>query len=141
MEATFPHRTVAGKSLSCMIAGTNWILGYSDTSPAADDLIRHRNGNREADEQIARSAGYGGHFCFPDHSSAEQLVNKDLRAIPRFPDYLDMIRSHGMIPGLSAHMPELVVYSDANEYDVETDARFTTARASSCRLRSSTSTR
>jgi hypothetical protein len=25
-----------------------------------------------------------------------------------------------MIPGLSAHMPELIVYSDANGYDVET---------------------
>ena len=25
-----------------------------------------------------------------------------------------------MIPGLSAHMPEIVVYSDENDYDVET---------------------
>ena len=25
-----------------------------------------------------------------------------------------------MIPGLSCHMPELIVYSDLNEYDVET---------------------
>jgi len=31
-----------------------------------------------------------------------------------------MIRGFGMIPGLSAHMPEVVVYSDKNEYDVET---------------------
>ena len=31
-----------------------------------------------------------------------------------------MIRDHGMIPGLSAHMPELVVFSDLNGYDVET---------------------
>ncbi len=31
-----------------------------------------------------------------------------------------MIRQHGMIPGLSAHMPELILYSDENEYDVET---------------------
>ena len=38
----------------------------------------------------------------------------------RLPDYLSMIRDRGMIPGLSAHMPELVVYSDQNEYDVET---------------------
>lgn len=181
MSSEFPRTTVAGLSISRMIAGTNWILGYSHTSPAADALIRGRNTNREAvaeiletfvaggvntvlglftnndafvdgiklaedrtgeeiikidtpiinvddstearheaDRQIARSAAYGAHFCFPHHSSAEQLVNKNLRAMPRLPDYLDMIRSHGMIPGLSAHMPELVVYSDANEYDVET---------------------
>ena len=36
------------------------------------------------------------------------------------PDYMDMIRQHGMIPGLSAHMPELIQYSDDNEYDVQT---------------------
>jgi len=31
-----------------------------------------------------------------------------------------MIREHGMIPGLSAHMPEIIVYCDNNGYDVET---------------------
>ena len=40
--------------------------------------------------------------------------------IDRLSDYTDMIRQHGMIPGLSAHMPELIVYSDENEYDVQT---------------------
>ena len=38
----------------------------------------------------------------------------------RLPDYLKMIRDRGMIPGLSAHMPELILYSDLNDYDVET---------------------
>lgn len=47
-------------------------------------------------------------------------MNKNLKAIPRLPDYLKMIREQGMIPGLSAHMPELIIYSDLNEYDVET---------------------
>ena len=37
----------------------------------------------------------------------------------RLPDYLYMIRENGMIPGLSAHMPELIMYSDENEYDVQ----------------------
>ena len=31
-----------------------------------------------------------------------------------------MMRDHGLIPGLSAHMPEAILYSDANGYDVET---------------------
>ena len=43
-----------------------------------------------------------------------------LGIIDRLDDYTKMIRDAGMIPGLSAHMPELVVYSDANGYDVET---------------------
>ena len=54
------------------------------------------------------------------HSAAEQLVNKNLGQIVRLDDYTRMIRDAGMVPGLSAHMPELVVYSDQNGYDVQT---------------------
>jgi hypothetical protein len=31
-----------------------------------------------------------------------------------------MIREAGLIPGLSAHMPEVIQYADQNNYDVET---------------------
>ena len=86
------------------------ILNMDDT-PAA---------RREAEETIKNSKKAGATFCLPHHSSAEQLVNKNLQAMPRLPDYLKMIRDNDMIPGLSAHMPELVVFSDENGYDVET---------------------
>ncbi len=75
---------------------------------------------KEAENTIRRSAGIGSTFCLIHHTSVEQLVNKNKRAIPRLPDYLSMIRDAGLIPGLSAHMPECVTYSDANGYDVET---------------------
>jgi len=77
-------------------------------------------GRKEAEDVIKLSKKLGATFCLPHHSSVEQLVNKNLEQIPRLPDYLKMIRDNDMIPGLSAHMPELIVYSDANEYDVET---------------------
>ncbi len=75
---------------------------------------------REARATIRRSKEAGATFCLVHHSSAEQLVNKNKHIIDRLPDYLDMIRQEGMIPGLSAHMPELILYSDENEYDVQT---------------------
>ena len=75
---------------------------------------------REAHATIKKSREIGSAFCLPHHSSVEQLVNKNISAMPRLPDYLKMIRDAGMIPGLSAHMPELIVYSDAQGYDVET---------------------
>ena len=75
---------------------------------------------REAAASIKASREVGSTFCMPHHSSVEQLVNKNLEEIPRLPDYLAMVRDEGMIPGLSAHMPELIVYSDAREYDVQT---------------------
>ncbi len=164
-----------------MIIGTNWMLGWSHTGPAADKLIKAKNGTpeaignildvfmnsgvdtimapfggmphlmdavkrtedkhgkkmilvdtpiinvddnenarREAEQVIAACAKNGSTFCLIHHSSAEQLVNKNKQTIDRLPDYLKMIRDHGMVPGLSAHMPELVIYPDKNGYDVET---------------------
>lgn len=178
----FTRTEVAGISLPRLIIGTNWILGYSHTGPAADEMILRQNGvaencaalldaymqydidaimspsfgeemplrqamraveegyakpfiqivtpqinvdnnaaaRAEAERTIAKCAADGATFCLIHHYSAEQLVNKNRQTMDRLPDYLDMIRSHGMIPGLSAHMPELILYSDQNEYDVQT---------------------
>ena len=41
-EILFPRTTVAGESLSRMIIGTNWVLGWSHTTPAADHQIKRR---------------------------------------------------------------------------------------------------
>lgn len=75
---------------------------------------------QEALRVIRKSRELGATFCLLHHSSVEQLVNKNTETIDRLDDYTKMIRDEGLIPGLSAHMPELVVYSDENEYDVET---------------------
>ena len=42
MRNAFPRTTVEGVSLSRMIIGTNWILGWSHRGPAADGQIRAR---------------------------------------------------------------------------------------------------
>ncbi|MCL2819489.1 MAG: hypothetical protein FWD38_01445 [Oscillospiraceae bacterium] len=75
---------------------------------------------RETEAIIKGCSDAGATFCLPHHSSVEELVNKNKRLIDRLPDYTKMIRDNGMIPGLSAHMPELIVYSDEQGYDVET---------------------
>ena len=82
-----------------------------DDNPAA---------RREAEAKIRQSRELGADFCLLHHSSVEQLVDKNQRKIHRLDDYTKMIRDAGLVPGLSAHMPELVVYSDENGYDVET---------------------
>lgn len=82
-----------------------------------DDNIQARN---EAKKKIEECAKRGATFCLPLHSCVEQLINKNTQTIDRLPDYLYMIRESGMIPGLSAHMPEIIQYADLNEYDVET---------------------
>ncbi|MBR6918557.1 MAG: hypothetical protein IKN38_10270, partial [Clostridia bacterium] len=75
---------------------------------------------REAERTVKECAARGAKICLIHHYSAEQLVNKNKRIISRIDDYTKMIRDAGMIPGLSAHMPELVMFSDENGYDVET---------------------
>ncbi|MCX7029578.1 MAG: hypothetical protein NTU62_05595 [Spirochaetes bacterium] len=180
-DAGFPRTTVGGVSLSRMIVGTNWMLGYSHTSGAADALIARAGrspgaiaaivgaflergvdammggfgenpvlndgvkmaedragrgivridspivdvadsaeARRRAAATFDRSRAAGAVFCMPHHTSVEQLVDKGRQLIHRLPDYLSLIRDRGMLPGLSAHMPEVVVYADANGYDVET---------------------
>lgn len=181
MKRQFPRTEVAGVSLSRMIIGTNWMLGWSHRGKAADDRIKEYHsteekmvemieafgeygidtlmapisqqplmidaikhaqdktgkklilidtpiinvddtaqGRKEAQEAIKKSAQVGSTFCLLHHSSVEQLVNKNKGIIARLDDYTKMIRDAGLIPGLSAHMPELITYSDANGYDVET---------------------
>jgi len=77
-------------------------------------------GRREAEKTIKLCKDLGGKFLLIHHQACEQLVNKNKQTMDRLPDYLQMIREHDMIPGLSAHMPEVIIYSDQNEYDVET---------------------
>ena len=66
------------------------------------------------------SAAQGSAFCLLHHSSVEKLVNKGSETIERLDDYTRMIRDAGMRPGLSCHMPELVLYTDQRGYDIET---------------------
>jgi hypothetical protein len=75
---------------------------------------------KEAEAAIKTSAKLGCTFCLIQHASCEQLINKNKKTMDRLPDYTKMIRDAGLIPGLSAHMPEVIQYSDLNEYDVET---------------------
>lgn len=181
--AAFPRTSVGGISVSRMIIGTNWFLGWSHTGASQDALIHERVSDykavadilevyfkegidtlmapfnnpvtekllqgiteaeqrtgvhcikidtptvnvgdsdaarAEAEATIENSAKLGCEICMLHHSSVEQLVDKGAGRIKRLRDYTDMIRARGMVPGLSAHMPELVWYSDANNEDVET---------------------
>lgn len=179
MEKQFPRTVVGGKSVSRMLIGTNWLLGWSHRTPSADRSIKDRYSSvekflpvldayqqygidtimapmdelmvdaigyaedklgkkfikidtpqinvdnneaarREAEARIKKSAANGCDFCLIHHASAEQLVNKNLGIIDRLDDYTKMIRDAGMIPGLSAHMPEMITYTDENGYDIET---------------------
>ena len=178
MANEFPRTTVGGVSLSRMIIGTNWFIGFSHTSFAQDKFIKsyqtrenvadiltvflnagvnaimgdpnqividaikdaqQRTGREliqiitpgfdltgkgkaedQPEAQFDKAKKLGGTFCFPHTSTTEQLIDKRAKVIRDIDKYTKMIRDRDMIPGLSCHMPESVIYADAQGADVET---------------------
>ena len=87
---------------------------------AVFDVSNTVEGRADAKRYIQKCAANGVDICMPLHMVVEKLVNKGEERIDRIEDYMYMIRENGMIPGLSAHMPEVILYADKNGYDVET---------------------
>ncbi len=56
----------------------------------------------------------------PHQAVTDALVDRRSGTIRDIDLYTQMIRQRGMIPGLSTHMPESVVYADKTGADVET---------------------
>lgn len=182
--AEFPRTLVGGVSVSRLIIGTNWFLGYSHTSKAKDAFIRGYQTReriaevleaflaygidtvmgpvdpllieavREAEQRAGRrlilvltpafdlaprtedrlpgllyaepEAAFdtcremGATFCLPHQCVIDALVDRRAGIIRDIDLYTRLIRERGMIPGLSTHMPEAVVYADRQGADVET---------------------
>lgn len=176
----FPRTNVGGVSLSRMIIGTNWLLGYSHQSLAKDAFIKSYQdakriadvlevylnagvdtamawlntnpvfveGFQEAQERTGKkvividtpslplngteidfdgtarildqSAADGAAFLLPHQCFTDVMLDRAARRIRGMDRVCAMIRERGMIPGLSTHMPESVVYADESSLDVET---------------------
>ena len=180
----FPRTTVGGVSLSRMIIGTNWFLGWSHTTAAKDEYIKQHIRKRDAIADIlevflragintvmgsidnapmkdaieeaqqrtgekvivittpgftvkpdtpekgfdmgevnricATHASMGATFCMPHQSTTDAMLDRCTRTHRKMPEICAAIRAHGMIPGLSTHMPESITYADESGLDVET---------------------
>jgi hypothetical protein len=180
----FPKTIVGGVSVSRMIAGTNWLMGFSHCTPAKDALIneavpdakriadvfevffragvnavmgqvqhdRLYNGIRDAEQrtgveaviistpafptnkrtpvdgfdmdEVARildiEVAHGATFCFPHTDTTDKMVDHCTRELRCMDQLCAAIRERGMIPGLSTHVPESIIYADETGLDVET---------------------
>lgn len=63
---------------------------------------------------------FGATFCMPHQCVTDALLDRRAGVIRDLDVYTKMIRERGMIPGLSTHMPESVVYADRMAADVAT---------------------
>ena len=186
----FPRTEVGGLSVSRMIIGTNWFLGYSHCTPSKDELIKQQfvdhhmladilevffragvdtligpfQGSmlpksvdlpaaiKEAEDRTGVEAiiistpmfpttpetpvsgfdrdevnrildeecQFGAKILMPHTCTTDAVLDRCTRRIRKMDDLCREIRDRGMIPGLSTHLPESVVYADESGLDVET---------------------
>lgn len=180
----FPRTTVGGVSVSRMIAGTNWFLGWSHCTPAKDKLIhetvsdykkmadvlevffnagvdtvmgfiqlekmrlaidevQQRTGVRaivvstpwfqanprtpvdgfdmdEANRILDAEVEGGTTFCLPHSSVVDVMLDCCTRELRKIDQLCAAMRERGLIPGLSTHRPESILYADESGLDVET---------------------
>lgn len=77
-------------------------------------------GNSPIDEGIRWCADHGVKFCLPHTCWTDIRLNIKDQRIEELGPATELIRSLGMIPGLSTHRPEVITVADAAGYDVET---------------------
>ncbi len=182
--AKFPRTQVGSQSVSRMVVGTNWFLGWSHASRAKDSYIKQNVAERkkiadilevffkagvdtimgqitcdplaeaikeaedrtgvkaivmttplltispavpitgfdmdEAKRVLDTQAKLGAQICMPHSCTTDAVVDKCTRTIRKMDSICKMIRERGMIPGLSTHMPETIIFADESGLDVET---------------------
>jgi hypothetical protein len=169
---------VGGVSVSRLVIGTNWFLGFSHTSAAKDDFIKgfqtrnkiadilevflksgvdtvlgpmhplllegveeaqQRTGRKmilaltpvfnvrpggpadqEPEAVIAECREMGATLCMPHQQVTDALLDRTTRQIRTLDQITGLIRQYEMVPGLSTHLPETIVFCDENHSDVET---------------------
>lgn len=180
----FPRTMVGGISVSRMIIGTNWFLGWSHCTAAKDAYIKENIADRkkiadileiffrsgvdtimgmityppladaikEAEDRtgvkgvivstpslptdvstpakgfdtgavaqvLDKEVKFGSTICMPHQQTTDLMADRCTRKIRQMDTVCRMIRERGMIPGLSTHMPETIVYADESGLDVET---------------------
>jgi hypothetical protein len=71
---------------------------------------------RVLDEQAA----LGTKICMPHQMTTDALLDRCTRKIRHMEVIMRMTRERGMVPGLSTHMPETIIYADESGLDTET---------------------
>lgn len=182
--ADFPRTEIGGISVSRMIIGTNWFLGYTHCTHGKSVSVERMVTNtrsiadiievflragvdtimcphtetcmfdaiREAEQRVGRGltiistpsfptsprtpfdgfdegecarildgeAAKGVSICMPHTSTTDLLVDQCTREIRQMDVLCRLIRERGMVPGLSTHIPESVIFADETGLDVET---------------------
>lgn len=106
-EAVHEAEQRSGKPVT-MLLTPNWRL-----TPDSDREL-------EPEEAIEQVKEMGGKFCMPHQCTTDAMLDLMYKEIRGLDKYTKMMRDRGLIPGLSTHAPETVIYTDRRGYDIET---------------------
>jgi hypothetical protein len=84
------------------------------------DLEPGTDSETSPEKVLDQCAAYNATFCMPHQCVTDALLDRRAGVIRDLDEYTRMIRERGMIPGLSTHMPETVIYADKMNADIET---------------------
>jgi hypothetical protein len=73
----------------------------------------------EVERIVEQHAKLGATFFMPHQGVTDAMVDRCLRRVRHMEPVCKLIRQYGMVPGLSTHMPETIVYADESGLDVE----------------------
>ena len=93
---------------------------FSLAETASASLGKIPENDDSAEAVFDRCAAYNATFCLPHQCVTDALLDRRAGVIRDLGIYTRLIRERGMIPGLSTHMPESVIYADKMNADVET---------------------
>jgi hypothetical protein len=84
---------------------------HTECTPEADD---------ENKKLFDKEAELGATICMPHTCSTDTLLDRISRTIRYGETFCKMIRERGMVPGLSTHLNESIIYADETNLDVGT---------------------
>ena len=100
-------------------SGKRVIRIYTPGFDLAPEASSGPNPGMSAEQVFDQCAVYGATFCMPHQCITDALLDRRAGIIRDLDIYTKMIRERGMIPGLSTHMPETIIYADKQNADVE----------------------
>jgi hypothetical protein len=83
------------------------------------NILPNGDPDNEPESVIKQCKEAGGDICMPHQMVTDALMDRMYRKIRKINIYTNLIRQYEMIPGLSTHMPETIVYADETEVDIE----------------------
>ncbi|HNS32214.1 MAG TPA: hypothetical protein PKN36_04480 [bacterium] len=100
--------------------GTKAIIISTPSFPVSPVTPEEGFENGQTRKILDEEAASGTAICLPHQCTTDAMIDRCTRKIRKFDGLVKLIRERKMVPGLSTHMPEGIVFADESALDIET---------------------